>query len=175
MSQYVKGLLQNELSVKFADVTDFVVLEAKGVGGNDNNEMRGILKEKGVKLSVVRNAMMRRALEGLEMNEAIVMFESGPCAVAYGGDSVVDVAKEMDEWSKKFEGVVFKGAFVDGVAIDADGAKALAKMPSRVELQATVVMLAKTPGANIAGAISGPAGHIAGCVKSIIEKLEEAA
>ncbi len=48
MSKFVKGLLQNELSVKFADVNDFVVLEAKGVSGNDNNEMRGILKEKQV-------------------------------------------------------------------------------------------------------------------------------
>ncbi|MCK4998080.1 MAG: 50S ribosomal protein L10 [Anaerohalosphaera sp.] len=175
MSQFVKGLLQNELSVKFADVTDFVVLEAKGVGGNENNEMRGVLKEKGVKLSVVRNAMMRRALEGLEMNEAIVLFEAGPCAVAYGGESVVDVAKEMEVWAKKLDGVVFKGAFVDGEAVDAEGAKALAKMPTRAELQATIVMLAKTPGANVAGAIAGPAGHIAGCVKSIIEKLEEAA
>ena len=160
---------------KFADITDFVVVETKGVGGNANNEMRGVLKEKGVKLSVVTNSMMRRALDSLGRGEATELFAIGPCSVAYGGDSVVDVAKEMAIWVKKLDSVVFKGAFVDGTVIDAEGAKALAKMPSRIELQGAIVMLAKSPGANVAGAIAGPGGRIAGCIKSLVEKLEEAA
>lgn len=175
MSKYVKGLLQQELEKKFAGVSEFLVLETRGVGGNENNEMRGVLKEKGIRLAVVKNAMMRRAMESMDMDGAKALFLEGPCAVAYGGDSVVDVAKDVNDWAKKIKAVNFKGAYVDGLAIDKTGAEALVKMKSRVELQGDIVMLANSPGSNLAGAIMGPGGVIAGCIESLIEKLEEAA
>lgn len=175
MSKYVKGLLQKELEKEFADVSDFVIVVTKGVGGNENNEMRGVLKEKGIGLKIVKNAMMRRAMENMGMTAAISLFAAGPCSVAYGGDSVVDVAKEMADWSKKFEVITFKGAFVDGMVLDADGATALSKMPNRAELQGAIVMLANSPGRQVAGAVAGPGGIIAGCIKAIADKLEEAA
>lgn len=175
MSKYVKGLLQQELEKKFSDVSEFLVLETRGVDGNANNEMRGVLKEKGINLTIVKNAMMCRSLESLKMDSATALFQAGPSAVAYGGDSVVDVAKAINDWVKKIEAVKFKGAYIDGSAVDAAGAAALAKMKTRIELQGDVVMLANSPGSNLAGAIAGPGGAIAGCIKSLIEKLEEAA
>ena len=175
MSSYMKSLLQKEYEVRFAEVDDFLVIETKGVGGNDNNEMRGELKSKGVKLSTVKNAMMCRALRTLERSEAVELFSVGPCTVAYGGDSVVDAAKAIAEWSKKIEVIRFKGAFVDGQVMDAEAAGSLAKMPSRAELQGSVVMLAQSPGGCVAGAVAGPGGIIAGCIKGLIEKLEKEA
>jgi large subunit ribosomal protein L10 len=175
MSKYVKGLLEKQLERKFTDVTDFVVFDFKGIDGNTNNEMRGVLKEKGIGITLVKNAMMRRAFESLGREEAGTFFLEGPTAIAFGGDSVVDIAKEMEGWVKKFELVNFKGAFVDGAVVDAAGAKSLAKMKSRVELQGEVVLIAQSPGSNLAGAIAGPAGAIAGCIKTLVENLEEAA
>lgn len=175
MSKFVKELFKTELEQKFADVDDFLVVVTKGLSGNENNEMRGVLLEKGIKLSVVKNSVMRRALESLEMPAAIELFAAGPCTVAYGGDSIVDVAKEFSDQAKTLNVLEFSGAFVDGVVMDAKGAEALSKMPSRVELQGEIVILANSPGCNVAGAIAGPAGAIAGCIKSLIEKLEEAA
>ncbi len=175
MSTYVKGLLQKELEKKFEAVGDFLVVDAKGVGGNDNNEMRGALKARGIRLAVVKNALMSRALEGLGKSSAKSLFASGPRAVAYGGDSIVDVAKELAGWGKKLEVVNIVGAFVDGAVLDGAGAKALSKMPSRPELQGMVVMLANSPGSRVAGAVSGPGGIIAGCVKGLVEKLEKEA
>jgi len=173
MSKYVKGLVKDELVKRFEGVNDFVVVSLTGIDGNDNNEMRGDLKGKGIGLSVVKNSLMRSALEGLGATAAVSLFLAGPCAVAYGGDSVVDVAKELSEWAKKATTLDMRGAYVDGVVMDGDGAKALAKMPNRVELQGQVVTLVKSPGASLAGAIAGPGGAIAGCIKSLIEKLEE--
>jgi large subunit ribosomal protein L10 len=175
MSKYVKGLLQKELKEKFTDLDDFLVLETRGVSGNENNEMRGSLKEKGINLTVVKNVLMRRTLDVLGMSAAMNLFLAGPCTVAYGGDSVVDIAKECVDWSKKIDAIKLKGAFVDGSIMDSDGATELAKLPSRAELQGAVVMLANSPGANLSGAIMGPGGVIAGCIKSLVEKLEEAA
>ena len=175
MSKYVKELLQNELKQKITDVDDFLVVQTKGIDGNANNEMRGALKAKGIKLMVVRNAMMRQALEGLGKTAAVSLFLAGPCTVAYGGDSIVDVAKELKDWGKKISVIALKGAFIEGVKMDAEGAEALAKMPNRVELQGQIVSLARSPGANVAGAVIGPCGALAGCIKSLIEKLEKAA
>lgn len=175
MSKYVKQLLQAELEKKFDGISDFLVVETKGINGNDNNLMRGVLKEKGIKLTVVKNAMMSRAISNLGIEAAGKLFISGPSTMAYGGDSVVDVAKEIEAWARKLDTLGFKGAFIDGEVLDSEEAKALAKMPNRVELQAMIVMLAQSPGRNVAGAVAAPGAVIAGCIESLIEKLEEAA
>jgi len=175
MSSYMKGLLQAEYESRFAQVGDFLVIESKGVNGNDNNEMRGVLKSKGIRLTTVKNAMMRKALAVLERAAAVELFEKGPCTVAYGGDSVVDIAKAISEWSKKIEVIRIKGAFVDGRAMDSQSAESLSKMPNRSELQGTIVMLSQSPGARIAGAFLCSGGIVAGCIKGLIEKLEKEA
>ena len=175
MSKYVKELLQKELADKFAETGHFLVIETKGVGGNENNEMRGALKAKGIKLTVVKNALMRRALEGLGMSAAISLFWAGPCTVAYGGDSIVDVAKEIADWGKKVSAVKLKGAYIEGDVMDAEEAKALAKMPNRAQLHGAIAMLVASCGANVAGAIGSGGSNIAGCVSSLVEKIEKEA
>ena len=175
MSYVVKGFIQNEYTQRFADTTEFVVIDTTGIGGVDNNVIRGELKEKGIRLTVVKNTLMRTALKEMDRPTAGDLFHGGPCTIAYGGDSVVDVAKELVNWAKKFDAITLKGAFVDGTVVNGEGVKDLAKMPSRAELQGQIVQLAQSPGANLAGAIIGPASRIAGCIKSLVEKLEEAA
>lgn len=176
MSKYVKQLVQAQLEKKITseDIRDFMVVSTKGVGGVDNNVMRGALKEKGIRLLVVSNSLFVRALRGHQMESAAELF-SGPCAVVYGGDSIVDVAKEMQAWVKKVPAVQVKGAFMDGALFDTAGAERLATMPTRAELQARVASCVLSPGGRVAGALTGPAGVIAGCLKSLIEKAEKQA
>jgi len=176
MSKYVKEVLKAQLEKKIADehIQEFLVLDTKGIGGVDNNLMRGALKEKSVHLLVVRNLLFKRALREKGMEAATSLFE-GPCTLAYGGDSIVDVAKEAIEWSKKLPAVEVKGAFVEGTIYDHSGVDALSKMPTRVELQGRIAGCVCSPGGRIGGALMGPAGVIAGCVKSIIEKAEKQA
>ena len=131
MSYYVKSLIEKQYEDAFDGVENFVVVETKGMDGVSNNTLRGELLKKGVRLAVVKNSLMRRTMTSLGMPEAADLFKSGPSTIAYGGDSIVDVAKEMVSWAKKIDLVKLKGAYVEGTSVDGEGVKTLSKMPTR--------------------------------------------
>jgi len=176
MSKYMKGLLQAELEERIAEqgVGDFLVISTQGLSGVDNNVMRGELKAKGIKMMVVKNTLFRRALRSRKMEAAAALF-TGPCVVAYGGESIVDVAKQLSEWATKVPAVVVKGAFLEGSVLHGEAAEDLCKMPSRWELLGRVVGMVLSPAGRLAAALNGPAQVIAGCVEKVAEKAEKEA
>jgi large subunit ribosomal protein L10 len=172
MSKKIKGIIQKELHSRFEDVKECIVVSIRGINGIDNNILRGDLKQKNIHLNVVKNSLARGAMKNLGFNNVESLLQ-GPCAVTFGSDDIVSLAKILVEWDKKLEHFQIRGGYLDGQVLNAQMVQNLSQMPSRRELQATVVMLAKSPGSRLAGAIGGPAGYIAGCVKALVKKLEE--
>jgi large subunit ribosomal protein L10 len=165
MSYFVKDLVKSEYLKKFTGMTEFVVVSTTGVSGVDNNIMRGELKKAGMRAVVVRNNLMRRAAEEMGLPASSALFGAGQCTVIYGGSSISSVAKEAVAWAKKLKVIQLKGAFVDGIVMAGDaGVKTAASMPTRAEMHSQIVQIALSPG-----------GVIAGCVKTLIEKLEKEA
>ena len=176
MSKYVKQIHSKELQKRFSGVNEFLIVDMTGIDGIVNNQLRGKLRQKGIKLTMVKNAMMRDAMAAMGITAAAGLFATGPCTVVYGGDSVVDLAKEIKAANiGKKKVIKFKGAYIDGTALDAAAAGQLVNMKTRVELQGEIIMLANSPARRLAGAIAAPAGIIAGCIKAIAEKREKEA
>ena len=158
-----------EQTISANEIKDFVVLSLMGVKGVENNTMREELKKKGVDLLVVKNSLFKKALRESGLENGAEMF-TGTCTIAYGGDSIVDVAKEIIEWNKKIKILEIKGAFLEGTVLDAKGTAVLSTMPNRSQLQGEIVILALSPARRIASAIGSVAGKIAGSIKTIADK-----
>jgi len=173
MSKPLKNLITQELKTRYDGLDSLLIVNPIGIEANDTVELRRGLREKNIRMEVVKNSMLKRALIGTTL-EVVSEILEGPCAIVSGGDSIVDAAREIVEWSKKFPTLEFRGAVVEGQLLDTQAAKELAKMPTRPELMGQVVQLAQSPGARLAGALISPAAKIAGCIKTLQEKLEQA-
>lgn len=172
MSKRVKSLITAELEKKFEGADSVVVVDYAGIDSKTTAGIRSDLRKKKVKLTVVRNALAAKALEtaGLKGAEGLLL---GTNAVAYGGDSVVDIVKELVEQAKKVEKLKIKGAIFEGQVFDAKSAAALAKLPNKKELQSMIVGQILSPGSKIAGQLKGPASKIAGQIKAVEEKAKD--
>ncbi len=175
MSKPIKDMMTEMYRKQFADVTEAVLIDVRGIEANDNNTFRSDLARKQIKVTVVKNLLARKAFEGGSLDAACDLLE-GPCAMAYSLTdelSVVNVARELVDWAKKLENLEFKGAVMDGQVFQPDQVTALSKYPTREEAHAQVVQIVLTPAQKLAGAITGPASKLASIIKTIEEKLEK--
>jgi large subunit ribosomal protein L10 len=172
MSKPVKDLVTKEITQRFGSLDSIVVVNPIGLNAKENTMIRTALRAKKIEMEVVKNSLAKRALVGTKL-EGIDKILDGSSALVTGGDSIVDCAREVMVFVKKYPKLKMVGAVVECQVVDAKGCEVLATMPSRAELQGSVVMLAKSPGSRLASAIGAPAGRIAGCIKSLVEKLEK--
>lgn len=173
MSKPVKEMMIRDYQERLGDTENAVLVSIRGIEANENNKLRMGLIEKGIHVMVVRNALAKKALgDGPMANLGEIM--DGPSALSWGGESVIDVARELVKWAKEVENLELKGAILDGELFSGEaGVQALSKYPTRDEAIAQDITLILSPGRNLMGAIKGPGGRIAGIIKAIEGRLEK--
>lgn len=174
MSKLVKELEMQALRRRFAGVSDLLVVNVIGLDAADSNKLRLELRKKGIELQVVKNSLAKKVMEGTPAAAAAPILD-GPSAVAWGGEGIVELAREISDWARKIEKLQIKGGCVGGTTLDARGVETLSKLPSRLELLGRIVAQIQSPGANLAARILGPGGMLASQIKQKSEGEAEAA
>ena len=173
MSKPIKELIVADYKKRFEDVEGALVLDIRGITANDNNSMRQGLHKKQIRVTIIKNTLAKKAFAGTKLEPLSPALE-GPSALAYGAESVVDVARELVTWAKKVKQLTLKGAVLDGqLYAGAEGVKRLSQFPTREEAQAKVVQLILSPAGNLVRAATSPGSNIMGIVKEIQERLEK--
>lgn len=173
MSKTVKQMILRDYDARLGDAKDVLLINIRGVNAIGTTKLRSKLRKKNIRVSVVRNSLFRRRSTGTGL-EALVPLLVGPTAVAFGGNSVVEVAREIVELLKEFPGIELKGAMLDGQVFSGDdGVKRLSKFPTREEAIAQSVSLVLSPGRKLASSILGPGRTVASLVKAVETKLEK--
>jgi len=171
MSKQVKQLICKELTDRLGDVDACVVVDPTQLDGITANRLRQRMSQANVHMMLVKNSLAQRALAGLPL-EPVRSLLDGSCALAWGGDSIVDVAKLLVEQAKTLP-LSIKGAVMEGMAMDAAAAVGLARLPSKAEMKSILVGQVLSPGAKLAGAVLGAGLAIASILKGRIEELEK--
>lgn len=173
MSKPIKEMIVRDYKLRLEGASDAMLISVRGVKAIPTTRLRKDLAGKNIRVTVVRNALARRAFAGTPL-EPLSKLLTGPNAVAYGGASVVEVAREIVKIVAEIPQLELRGAILDGQLFEGkQGVMELSRFPTREEAIAKAVTLIVSPGRNLLAQIKGPGATVAGLVKAIEDKLEK--
>lgn len=168
MDRAQKEKVVDELGQIFESSGVVVVAHYTGLTVAEMQVLRARMRDAGGAVRVAKNRLAKIALEGKPC-ASISNLLTGMTVLAYSEDPVA-AAKVIDGFAKDNPKLVILGGAMGAAALDPAGVKAVAQMPSREELIASVVACIGAPASSLAGAIGAPASNIAGILKTLEER-----
>lgn len=141
-----------ELREKIESAVTGVIVDYKGTNVTDDTALRKELRENGVEYFVVKNTILGRAVEGTSVEEVKAVLE-GTTALALSKEDYTAAARILCKFAESHENFKIKSGFLDGKAADVATIEALAKLPSKEVLLATVCNVFQAPIAAFARAV----------------------
>ncbi|HEX9192969.1 MAG TPA: 50S ribosomal protein L10 [Burkholderiales bacterium] len=172
MDRAAKKELVTALNGVFKATGVVVVAHYSGLNVAQMQTLRRQMKHAGAAVKVAKNRLAKIALEGTDA-AVIVPLLKGPTLIAYSGDPVA-APKAAADFAKTNEKFVIRGGAMGKTALDANGVKALAALPSLDELRAKIVGLIQAPATKIAQVVNAPAAKVARVVQAYAAKSEAA-
>lgn len=141
-----------DLSERIKNSCAGVVVDYKGINVEDDTKLRRELREANVEYTVVKNTLLGRAAEdaGLAGLEPVL---EGTTAIATSADDYVASARILQKFADGHDNFSIKSGYLDGEVIPLEKIMALAKLPSREVLLATVCSVFNAPIAAFARAV----------------------
>ena len=144
------SLNRSEKEAVISDVTGLaakaqtlVIAEYRGITVADMTKLRNNARSNGVSLSVLKNTLARRAVAGSAF-DVVADQMTGPLIYGFSEDAVA-AAKVVAEFAKTNDKLVIRGGVYGGKALDADGVKQLASIPTKEVLLAQLCGLLMSP------------------------------
>lgn len=142
-----------DLNKQIAESCTGILVDYEGINVADDTKLRKELREAGVKYSVVKNNLLKLAIEGTSL-EGLSEHLDGTTALATSNDDYVVAAKILNTFASKNDKVFnIKSGYLDGEIISVEKIVSLAKLPSKEILLATVCNVFNAPIASFARAV----------------------
>ena len=174
MNKEEKVKVVEELKGQLNDYKSIYLTDIAGLDAMQTSKLRRECFNSNVKLSVVKNTFLERAMSESETdfgelkdllkgNTTIMLSESGNSP-----------AKVIKKFRKDGEKPILKGAFVDeAIYIGDDQIEALFNLKSNAEVIGEIITLLQSPAKNVISALKSSSGKIAGLVKTLSENPKE--
>jgi large subunit ribosomal protein L10 len=167
-----KEKVVEELGQIFESSGVVVVAHYAGLTVVEMQDLRARMREAGGSVRVAKNKLARIALEGRQA-AGIGPMLTGMTVLSYSEDPVA-AAKVADAYAKDNIKFTILGGAMGATVLDAAGVAAVAKLPSREQLIASVVACIGAPGGTLVSAIGAPAANIAGILSTLEDRAEAA-
>ena len=135
----------------------------RGLTVAEVTDLRKQLRDAGIQMSVIKNKILDRAVEGTDYEDLRSTFV-GPTAVAFSDEDPIAPAKILKKFADDHDALEIKGGFIEKSVKTLDEINEYANMPGREELLSM-----------LASALQDPMRKIARAVKAIADKEDEAA
>ena len=140
-----------------------IIVDYKGITVEDDTKLRKELRENGVKYTVVKNTLIKRAAEKAGLN-GIDDVLNGTSAIATSAEDYVAAARILQKFAEQHDNFKVKTGYLDNEVISLEKIQSLAKLPSREVLLA-----------NVLGAFQAPIASFARAIQAVVDKNGEAA
>ena len=173
MTREEKSKVIERLTAELADNSNIYMTDASGLNAIDTSKLRRACFKANIKLSVVKNSLLAKAMEASEkdfgeLNQVLI----GNTALMYSeiGNSP---AKLIKEFRKKSEKPILKGASIeDAIYLGDDQVSFLANIKSREELIGEIITILQSPSKNLISALLSSKSKISGVLKTLVDKNE---
>lgn len=161
----IKGKMERSQGMIFYDY--------RGLNVEEVTDLRNKFREAGVEYHVIKNAMLRRAVEMLQI-KGLDETLTGPTAVAFGYSDPVAPAKVLVDYVKKIKKTQIKCGLLGKQVIDMGMINSLAELPSREQLLGTLAGTLQAPIAGFARSLSGIICKLGYALNAVVEQKQQA-
>lgn len=174
MKKEEKTEVIDSLVQQLADNSHFYLTDVASLTAEKTSQLRRLCFKKNIKMLVVKNSLLKKAMERSEGKDYQPLLGSlkGSTAIMFS-EVGSDPAKLIKEFRVKNDKPVLKAAFVEECAYIGDNQlEVLASIKSKNELIGDIVGLLQSPAKNVISALKSSGGKLAGIVKTLSEKRE---
>ncbi len=157
---------------RFKESASLVLFDYRGLSVAQMTTLRRQTREAGVRLSVVKNTLAERAVEGTDFAELRGRL-LGPISIATTDGDPAAPAKVLKEFTKEASAGEIKGGVLDGRFIEATEVEALADLPSREVLLAKLLGTLQAPVAGLPRVLHAVLSGLVNVVDAIAKNKKE--
>lgn len=172
MTKEEKNQVIEKMSVKLTHNEHFYLTDISELTVEDSNSLRGVFHEKGIQIEVIKNTLLKKAMEKVEGKDFSELYDllTGPTCILFT-EVGNEPAKLIKSFRKKHPKPLLKAAYVEECVYVGDNQiDRLISLKSKNELIADVIALLQSPAKNVIGGLQSGGSKLAGILKTLSEK-----